>query len=91
MFLENSSATSTTIPVTTVRRGNPPSTAATACRRPRRAAIDGCRAYHTLTVLSSRIASNAAAENQAMLVWPCGTTMNAASNGPIAEPVLPPT
>ena len=26
-----------------------------------------------------------------MLPWPRGTTMNAASSGPIAEPVLPPT
>ena len=30
-------------------------------------------------------------ENQAMLAWPRGITMNAASSGPIAEPVLPPT
>ena len=26
-----------------------------------------------------------------MLPWPRGTTMKAASSGPIAEPVLPPT
>ena len=37
------------------------------------------------------MASNAAAENQATLPWPRGTTMNAASSGPIADPVLPPT
>ena len=29
--------------------------------------------------------------NQAMLVWPNGTTMKAASSGPIAWPKLPPT
>ena len=39
------------------RAGTLPARAAAACRRPRRAAIDGCRAYHTLTVLSSRMAS----------------------------------
>ena len=32
-----------------------------------------------------------ASENQAMLRWPWGSTMNAASNGPSAEPALPPT
>jgi hypothetical protein len=37
------------------------------------------------------MASSAAPENQATLPWPRGTTMNAASSGPIAEPVLPPT
>ena len=26
-----------------------------------------------------------------MLRWPCGTTMKAASSGPIARPTLPPT
>ena len=62
-----------------------------AARRPRRSCMDGCRAYHRLTWLRIRIASSAAAENQAMLPWPCGTTMNAASSGPTAEPVLPPT
>ena len=49
------------------------------------------RLYQRLTLASRKIASSAAAENQAMLPWPRGTTMNAASSGPIAEPVLPPT
>ena len=34
---------------------------------------------------------SAASENQAMLAWPKGTTMKAASSGPIAWPKLPPT
>ncbi|MNJ80216.1 hypothetical protein D3C77_785120 [compost metagenome] len=29
--------------------------------------------------------------NQAMAGWPCGMMMAAVSNGPRAEPVLPPT
>ena len=33
----------------------------------------------------------AASENQAMLPWPCGSTMKAASKGPMAWPALPPT
>ena len=33
----------------------------------------------------------ATAENQARLDWPRGTTINAASSGPTAEPALPPT
>ncbi len=33
----------------------------------------------------------AAPENQAALCWPRGTTTNAASSGPMADPVLPPT
>ena len=47
----------------------------------------GWRAYQRLTLVSRTIASSAAAENQAMLPWPRGTTMNAASSGPIADPV----
>jgi len=37
------------------------------------------------------MATNAAAENHTMLRWPAGTTMKAASSGPAAEPMLPPT
>ena len=37
------------------------------------------------------MAISAAPENQTMLDWPRGTTMNAASSGPEAEPRLPPT
>src|SRR5215831_12187822 len=49
------------------------------------------RAYQPPTSSSTKIAINAAPENQAMLDCPCGTTTNAASNGPDAEPMLPPT
>ena len=34
---------------------------------------------------------SAISENQAMLPWPKGTTISAASSGPSAEPTLPPT
>src|SRR4051794_38052121 len=37
------------------------------------------------------MAATATIENQAMLDCPLGTTMNAASNGPIADPAFPPT
>ena len=37
------------------------------------------------------IARNAIEENHAMLGWPNGTTINAASSGPIDVPRLPPT
>ena len=37
------------------------------------------------------IARNAIDENQAMLGWPNGTTISAASTGPIEVPKLPPT
>ena len=37
------------------------------------------------------MARMAAIENHAMLACPLGTTMNAASNGPIADPAFPPT
>src|ERR1700720_377032 len=43
------------------------------------------------TRVSTTIASNAASENHATLPWPLGSTMNAASSGPVADPVLPPT
>ncbi len=51
----------------------------------------GCSWLAPLTLASSRIANSAAAENQAMLLCPRGTTINAASSGPMADPVLPPT
>jgi len=41
--------------------------------------------------VSSAIAISAAIANQAMLPCPRGITMNAASSGPLAEPMLPPT
>ena len=40
---------------------------------------------------NTRTATNAIEENQAMLGWPNGTMMAAASSGPIAVPRLPPT
>ena len=62
------------------RRLRPSSRATTrcACTRRRRAPGWPCR----------RARSGA---NQAMLRWPCGSTMKAASSGPIADPALPPT
>src|SRR6185295_14670107 len=49
------------------------------------------RAYQPPTCTSTTMAISAAPENHAMLDWPCGTTTNAASNGPDAEPMFPPT
>ncbi len=37
------------------------------------------------------MAISAAPENHAMLDCPCGTTTKAASSGPEAEPMFPPT
>src|SRR5262249_29176642 len=48
-------------------------------------------AYQFPTSRSTKIAIIAAAENHAMLDCPCGTTTNAASSGPEAEPMSPPT
>src|SRR6185295_3654878 len=50
-----------------------------------------CRAYQPPTSSSTKIAISAAPENHAMLDCPCGTTTNAASRGPEAEPMFPPT
>src|ERR1700687_3351089 len=47
--------------------------------------------YQRPTFHSTRMASSAASENQAMLDWPWGTTMKAASNGPEDDPIWPPT
>jgi hypothetical protein len=47
--------------------------------------------YQWPTWNSTIMATSAAAENHTMLCWPRGTTMNAASSGPAAEPMLPPT
>ena len=49
------------------------------------------RLYQLPICHSTRIASKAAPENQAMLLWPCGITTQAASSGPIELPALPPT
>src|SRR5215470_9372445 len=49
------------------------------------------RAYQPPTCTSTAMAMSAAAENHAMLDCPCGTTTNAASRGPEAEPTFPPT
>ena len=45
-----------------------------------------CPIRHRMT-----IARNAIEENQAMLGWPNGTTISAASSGPIDVPKLPPS
>ncbi len=47
--------------------------------------------YQWPICVSTIIATSAAAENHAMLCWPCGMTTSAASSGPSAEPALPPT
>ena len=49
------------------------------------------RLYHWPTCSSSTIASSATSENQEMLACPRGTTMKAASSGPIDCPACPPT
>ncbi len=48
-------------------------------------------AYQRDTAPSTSIASSAASENQAIAHCPRGSTTRAASSGPIAPPVLPPT
>ena len=47
--------------------------------------------YHILTHASSAMASMATNENHPMLRCPLGSTINAASSGPMEEPVFPPT
>src|SRR5450759_3744302 len=51
----------------------------------------GWRLYHVLTRISTTIATSANRENHAMLRCPAGSTINAASKGPIDDPALPPT
>ncbi|MOA36926.1 hypothetical protein D3C78_1584840 [compost metagenome] len=48
-------------------------------------------AYQRLTWISSAMPASAARANQATLRWPNGTITAAASSGPMAVPVLPPT
>ena len=50
-----------------------------------------CSLYQDPTRASTRIASSATAENQAMLRCPAGSTMYAASSGPSDDPEFPPT
>ena len=50
-----------------------------------------CGRYHTPIRHRMTIARNAIRENQAMLGWPNGTTIKAASTGPIEVPKLPPS
>ena len=50
-----------------------------------------CGWYHWPIRHSTTIARNAMEENQAMLGWPNGTTIRAASTGPIEVPKLPPS
>ncbi len=85
--MENNSATSTTSAVTTRRESG-----ASGCRSTGAnflAAI--CGWYQTPIRHRSTIARNAMVENHTMLGWPNGTTINAASTGPIEAPKLPPT
>src|ERR1017187_2570399 len=75
--------------------------AAAILRRGRRVAVSrvardfgvmlGWRLYHAPTRSRIMMASSAAAENQAMLRCPAGSTIKAASKGPIDDPALPPT
>src|SRR5450631_586142 len=51
----------------------------------------GCRLYHAPTRIKISMATSASAENHAMLGCPAGSTMKAASRGPIDDPALPPT
>src|SRR5664280_2505677 len=51
----------------------------------------GWRWYHAPTRSSTMMATSANPENHAMLRCPAGSTINAASKGPIDDPALPPT
>src|SRR5262249_7154 len=51
----------------------------------------GLCAYQRPICSSTTMAISAAVENHPMLDCPCGTTTNAASNGPVADPIFPPT
>ena len=50
-----------------------------------------CGLYHCPIRHRMTIARNAIEENQAIEGWPNGTTINAASTGPIEVPKLPPS
>ena len=50
-----------------------------------------CPAYQPPTRHSTTMPTSDAAVNQDTLVWPNGTTMKAASNGPAAWPKFPPS
>jgi hypothetical protein len=85
--LENNSATSTTSAIRTRRESGASGCGSVAAKV--LAAI--CGLYQIPIRPRMTIARNAIDENQAMLDWPNGTTINAASSGPIEEPKLPPT
>src|SRR4029077_3365550 len=96
-FFEKSSATRMAAAWMTLRRGSAllrgavaDITAGAAVRRFGRACVRW-RAYQPPTCNRTKMAISAAPENHAMLDCPCGMTTNAASNGPEAEPMLPPT
>ena len=76
------------------RQSEPDLTDGTACRwlALRRACdvVPAVRLNHAPTFHSSTMPVSAATANHAMLDWPRGSTMNAASSGPSAEPMLPP-
>ena len=50
-----------------------------------------CGLYHSPIRHRIRIARKAIVENQAIEGWPNGTTISAASSGPIEVPKLPPS
>ena len=50
-----------------------------------------CGRYQTPIRASMTIATKAMIENQAIEGWPNGTTISAASTGPIEVPKLPPS
>src|ERR1039458_2764541 len=49
-----------------------------------------CTLYQPLTRAKRIMATSAPHENQAMLRWPFGSTMNAAGRGPSEDPPVPP-
>ena len=57
----------------------------------RTVAASARRPYQPPTRHSTVIASTAQQRTSVRLPWPRGSTMNAASSGPTAEPALPPT
>src|SRR5687767_14326629 len=87
-FLEKTSTSSRASATTTLERGSPCCDGGAAGRD---FVASRCARYHPPTRVRITIAARAAAENQATLRWPRGTTTKAASRGPIAEPALPPT
>ena len=88
MYFENTSIARTAITATT-RRGGRLETGGAVFAAPARLR---CWARAQLPTFQSTIMPRSAStENQAIDGWPNGSTTKAASSGPIAVPVLPPT